>query len=202
MSFALYGGRAVWDRAGRLSSGNQKATVTVQTAATAARIGRKAGAFKLVRTGPTDKPLTLDYSLEGTASKGVDYQQPATVVIPAGAEYVTVDIVPLASTNFVGTATVVMNLKANTAYDIGSYSKAELLISGNIVRSDVRLTGGVPTVSWDSTITHKYRVAYKNSLTDRLWTVAGEITATSGRTTWRDTQPESPGRYYVVAEMD
>jgi hypothetical protein len=202
MSFTLYGGRAVWDRAGRLSSGNQKASVTVQTAATAARIGNKAGAFKLVRTGPTDKPLVLDYSLEGTARTGVDYQQPASTVIPAGFEYVTIDIVPLPSTNFVGTTSVVLNLKSNASYDVGSHSKAELPIAGNIVRSDVRFAENVPTVSWDSMINRKYRVAYKNSLTDRDWTVAAELTATAGRTTWRDTQAQSAGRYYVVAEVN
>jgi hypothetical protein len=97
---------------------------------------------------------------------------------------------------------VVLNLKSNASYDVGSHSKAELPIAGNIVRSDVRFADNVPTVSWDSMINRKYRVAYKNSLTDRDWTVAAELTATAGRTTWRDTQAQSAGRYYVVAEVN
>lgn len=52
--------------------------------------------FVLHRTGSTDDPLTVTYTLSGTAQAGVHYQPlPGSVTFPAGATSVTVDVVPL-----------------------------------------------------------------------------------------------------------
>jgi hypothetical protein len=52
--------------------------------------------FVLRRTGPTEQPLTVAYTLSGTAQPGVHYQPlPGSVTFPAGATSVTVDVVPL-----------------------------------------------------------------------------------------------------------
>lgn len=54
--------------------------------------------FILHRTGPTDEPLTVTYTLSGTAQAGVHYQPlPGSVTFPAGATSVTVDVVPLST---------------------------------------------------------------------------------------------------------
>lgn len=52
--------------------------------------------FVLHRTGPTEEPLTVAYTLSGTAQPGVHYQPlPGSVTFPAGATSVIVDVVPL-----------------------------------------------------------------------------------------------------------
>lgn len=52
--------------------------------------------FVLHRTGPTDAPLTVQYTLSGTAQAGLHYVAlPGSVTFPAGASTVTVDVTPL-----------------------------------------------------------------------------------------------------------
>lgn len=52
--------------------------------------------FVLHRTGSVAEPLTVAYTVSGTAQAGVHYQPlPGSVTFPAGATSVTVDVVPL-----------------------------------------------------------------------------------------------------------
>lgn len=54
--------------------------------------------FVLRRTGPTSAPLTVTYTVFGSAQPGVHYQPlPGSVTFPVGAASVSVDVVPLAS---------------------------------------------------------------------------------------------------------
>ena len=51
----------------------------------------------MTRVGPTDNPLTVSYTVSGTAQSGTDYTAlPATVTIPAGQSSATIDVSPLA----------------------------------------------------------------------------------------------------------
>ncbi|MGH7133237.1 MAG: CARDB domain-containing protein [Phycisphaerales bacterium] len=59
------------------------------------------GQFRFTRTGPTTDPLTVNYSIAGTASNGLDYRNADTdlaltnqVIIPAGQASVVVNIAP------------------------------------------------------------------------------------------------------------
>ena len=52
--------------------------------------------FVIRRTGPTDQPLEVFYSLGGTAENGLDYVElPTVATIPAGARAVEVVVVPI-----------------------------------------------------------------------------------------------------------
>ena len=54
--------------------------------------------FVLRRTGPTSAPLTVTYTVRGSAQPGVHYQPlPGSVTFPVGAASATVDVVPVAS---------------------------------------------------------------------------------------------------------
>jgi len=54
------------------------------------------GVITLTRSGPTTSPLTVQYSLGGTATNGVAYQTlPTSVIIPAGTNSVPVLITPI-----------------------------------------------------------------------------------------------------------
>jgi hypothetical protein len=178
-------------------------TATVgATAAQASRVGPVSGAFTLARTGDTSTPLTVAYSLSGTAANGVDYQSiPASLTIPAGASSALLVIAPLSSTNLVGSESVILTLAANSLYTVGTSNSATVNIAGNNVpTTSVKTTGASVTITWASTPGKIYRVAYKSSMTDTTWTnLSGNITATSASTSWTDqSATKFIQRFYVV----
>ena len=69
------------------------------------------GRFTVTRTGLTTNPLTVSFSLTGTATIGVDYQTvPLSVTIPAGQTSADIDITPIADNLIEGNETVILNL--------------------------------------------------------------------------------------------
>ena len=77
-----------------------------------------AGKFYLSRTGSSTAALTVNYTLSGTATNGVDYQTlPGSITIPAGAPGVDLPVTPLQDTLAEGTESIVLTLAA------GSYSR-------------------------------------------------------------------------------
>lgn len=67
--------------------------------------------FYFSRTGITSNPLTVNYTLAGTATNGTDYTQlSGTVTIPAGAPGVDVNFNTISDTLFEGTETVTVQL--------------------------------------------------------------------------------------------
>ncbi|MBI3876204.1 MAG: glycoside hydrolase family 9 protein [Verrucomicrobia bacterium] len=182
-------------------------TVTVTASdASASRVNLDPGAFTFTRTGSTTAALTVNYSLGGTATKWNDYRTPAgdmpvSVTIPAGASSYTMTILPVATTNLIGTQTVVLTLSPNPAYTVGSSNSGTISIAGNSVPiSSIKATSASVTITWASMAGKTYRVAYKNTLSDTTWTVlTGDIAATSSTTSWVDkTANKSTQRYYTV----
>ncbi|HXG47311.1 MAG TPA: C25 family cysteine peptidase, partial [Methylomirabilota bacterium] len=99
--------------------------------ATAAEPGTDTGAFTISRTGSTTLPLTVNYTLGGTASSS-DYQAPGTsVTIPAGASSATLIVTPLDDTAVEGSETVLLTLASSAAYNIGSPDSATVAINDN-----------------------------------------------------------------------
>lgn len=71
-----------------------------------------AAVFTFRRTGGTNSPLTVQYSVGGSASNGVDYAAlPGVVVIPAGQWRATVSVQPLDDDLVEGTESVVVTLE-------------------------------------------------------------------------------------------
>jgi hypothetical protein len=68
--------------------------------------------FTVSRNGPTNIPLTVNYTIGGTAVNGVDYTRlPGTVVIPAGARAAIIGVDPIDDPDVEGTETVVIKLE-------------------------------------------------------------------------------------------
>jgi hypothetical protein len=110
------------------------------TDAQAFETGPDPGTFTVRRTGPTNYSLAVFYSIGGTASNGVDYQQIAGAVsIPAGAYAAQVKIFPIADNMAEGRETVVLQIVPSPllcpspacGYDIGSPSSAVVTIEDN-----------------------------------------------------------------------
>ena len=98
--------------------------------------------FELTRTGSTDDPLWVFYSIGGTASNGVDYQElPARMEIPAGATSANIVVNPLDDDLVEGVETVVIRLQEPPLmsasplpidyYAIGSNDAARVIIRDN-----------------------------------------------------------------------
>ncbi|HZI31876.1 MAG TPA: hypothetical protein VFF11_06020, partial [Candidatus Binatia bacterium] len=84
------------------------------------------GAFLFTRDGDTSGPVTVGFSLGGTAVNGRDYctptddQVPAVVTIPAGAVSNLLTIVALTNSTGVNPETVVLTLSNNATYSVAS----------------------------------------------------------------------------------
>ncbi len=77
-----------------------------------------AASFYISRTGSTTNSLTVNFTLSGTASNGVDYSiVGSSVIIPAGASGADVTITPINDTSFEGTETIILTL------DPGAYGR-------------------------------------------------------------------------------
>jgi hypothetical protein len=95
--------------------------------------GPKNALFTVRRFGNADTNLTVNYSIGGTASNGVDYVElPGSVTVPAGEAYALIPVVPIDNsvTNF--SKTVILSLTADTNtppdYTVGVPARAEALI--------------------------------------------------------------------------
>jgi hypothetical protein len=97
--------------------------------------------FKITRSGSTNTAMTVNYSLCGTGSNGVDYVQlPGTVAIPAGHRSAEIVITPIDDTLAEGIETVVLVLEpvataadSSPAYTVGWPNRAAAIIVDNDV---------------------------------------------------------------------
>ena len=109
--------------------------VTVSVTATdsaAAETGPDPGTFTIVRTGATTSPLTVNFTLGGSATNGTDYTTVGgSAVIGAGSATTTVTITPIDDSVYEGNETVILTLSPNSNYVIGAPSGATITIADN-----------------------------------------------------------------------
>ena len=105
-------------------------TVTIAPVANAAEQGLINGTFAITRAGDLSAPLTIAYTVTGSATAGTDYQSlPGTITIPALAASANVNIVPLADTLAEGTETATLTIIPDIAYSLGTTPAASLSIA-------------------------------------------------------------------------
>jgi hypothetical protein len=81
----------------------------------ASELNQQPASFLVARIGPTTSELEVEYTVEGTASNGVDYVKiPETVTIPAGSSFANIEIVPIDDDLLEGTESVTLTLVAST----------------------------------------------------------------------------------------
>ncbi len=81
--------------------------------------------FTLMRSGDTNKELTICYSISGTASNGIDYSElNGMAFFATGSMFNTIAIEPIADSLIEGNETVTITLLQNTNYIIGNLSNA------------------------------------------------------------------------------
>ena len=102
-----------------VSPANQVA-VTV-SAAQANEAGPTDARFTVSRTGDTSAPVTVRYTVAGTALAGTDYVAlPGAVTIEAGSATAIVGVTPIDDGAFESNESVILTLTADTAYSLGS----------------------------------------------------------------------------------
>lgn len=99
-----------------------------------------AAAFVFTRSGSKKDPLTVKYTMSGTATSGTDYQAlSGSAIIPAGASKIKVPVKVTNDTEVEPIETIICTLASNSKYVIGEPAKTTLT-----VRDD-----DVPTFNFD-----------------------------------------------------
>ncbi len=118
---------------------------------TTSESGAPNGVFTVNRTGSTGSSLTVNYTVGGSATNGVDYQTlTGSVVIAAGQSSATITVTPIDDTAVEGNETVVVALSANASYTVGSPNSATVTIVDN--DTGLTLTVSPTTVSVGGTV--------------------------------------------------
>lgn len=115
--------------------------VTVAAAdPTASENGTDTARFLFTRTGPLAAPLTVAYTISGTATAGADYNTlSGTVVIPAGSATASVVLTALPDLVPEPTETVILTIAAADGYRAGAASSATANIL-NVASPDLAIT--------------------------------------------------------------
>ncbi len=87
------------------------------------------GRFQVARNGCTDNPLSLQYTVSGTARPGVDYRElRGWLLIPAGRRFAPIQVIPLGDMLEEDGATVIVTLLPDVDHVIGKESTATVTI--------------------------------------------------------------------------
>lgn len=101
--------------------------------AAASESGTNTGTFRLTRTGDAASlalPLTVTFTLTGTAANGTDYQTlPLTATFLANQGTVDVVVTPVADTTTEGSESVILTLTSVSPYELGSPATATVTIT-------------------------------------------------------------------------
>ena len=128
---------------------NDDTLVSVTVSPTSTAEGGANLVYTFTRTGPTTSPVTVNFSVGGTASFPADYSESgattftpptATVTIGTGSSTATVTVTPLSDCQVEGNETVDFTVQAGTGYGVGSPAAA----SGTITNTP---DSGAPTIT-------------------------------------------------------
>ena len=156
-------------------------TVTIEAAISSiSDNGTTPGEYVVTHTGTTALPLTVRYSVSGTAVSGTNFVTlSGSVVIPVGSASAPIILTPIKDGQFTGDLTVVVSITPNSAYLIGSPNAATI----TIVESDlptVTVSATQPN-SKEATVTGQFTVSRTGTTVSPLtvsYTTGG--TAVSG----------------------
>ena len=169
-----------------------------------------AATFGIRRFGPTNADLVVNYSLQGTAQNGVDYEKlPGEAVIPAGQRFVNVTIRPLTDNLTEQDETVILRLDDSPGeqpprYYVGLQRRAVALISDASSAPSsagvryLSLANGLPHICFAAETGRTYRIEASNDL--RHWENVCVALATNGALHFVD--PEATNiqcRFYRLA---
>ncbi|MFM6670425.1 MAG: Calx-beta domain-containing protein, partial [Dolichospermum sp.] len=133
--------------------------------------------YTFSRTGSTTSPLTVNYTIGGTATNGSDYGTIGTsVTFAAGSSTATVTVDPTADTTPEDNETVSLTLASGTGYNIGTTAA----VTGTIFDDDTIVTLAVaPTSVTEDGTTNLVYTFTRNGFTSNALTVNYTIGGTA-----------------------
>jgi hypothetical protein len=154
--------------------------------------------YIFMRTGDTTNPLTVNYTVGGTATNGTDYTSiPTTVIFESNSAIATVIVDPTADTTVENNETVALTLATGTGYTVGTPNAATGTINNDdfsqLSINDITVVEGkdnnaILTVTVDNPnpqpITFNYTTAPINATADVDYTSkTGTITIAANTST-------------------
>jgi subtilisin family serine protease/subtilase family serine protease len=122
-----------------VSPANQ-VTVTASTPQ-ATEAGPVAGVFTFTRTGDSTAPLTVHYTVAGTAVVGNDYLSlPGTVTIEVASPTAIVSVMPIDDAAYENNESVVLTLAADAGYSIGAPNAGTVTVVSNDLPPDLMVS--------------------------------------------------------------
>ncbi|MEX0273993.1 MAG: Calx-beta domain-containing protein, partial [Flavobacteriaceae bacterium] len=142
---------------------SQTATITA-TDATASETATDEGSFTVTLSPAPVGAVTVDYTISGRATNGVDYGTITTsVTIPALGTSATIDIQNIVDDGLVeDTEDVIITLDAGTGYTVGANDSATVNIADNdtaVISLDTASIHFRPTAEEENEVTGQYRLA-------------------------------------------
>jgi RHS repeat-associated protein len=141
------------------------------------------GQFTLTRTGATTADLTVNYTVAGTATNGVDDEKlTGTATFKAGSNTTTIDIKPLDDNTYEGTETVILSLLADPAYIIPAAPSPSINITDNETKPTISVANITQTEGNSGTTNYGFNLTLSNPSTETVtvkYTTADD-TATAG----------------------
>lgn len=162
-----------------LIPGVTKPTISIaSTDASASEPGSDTGTFTITRTNVRATPMTVNYTVGGSAANGTDYNTVVgSVTIPANSASATVRVTPKDDTVRENPETVVLTLSSNTAYNVDSTKRASTVtIADNDSGTAVSIATTDATASEPGTDTGTFAISRTGSLSASLtvnYTVGG-----------------------------
>ena len=130
------------------STSNLPAVSIAASTATATEAGPANGAFTVTRTGDTSLPLTVFYTVGGTATAGSDYAAlSGTVTIAAGDAAAVIPVVPIDDPIVESNETVIVAVTPASTYVLGSGGAVVTIVSDDLPPDLVVTTLTGPTMA-------------------------------------------------------
>ncbi len=134
---------------------NSLPTVSVVATDPGATEGEDTAYYTFTRTGNTSSALTVNYKFSGTAGKWSDFRRaqgdmPESIIIPAGAQTVTLTIYAVDDAEEEVTETAILTIQADATYNLGSENTATVYLYDNdnaIALPSVSVIATDPTAS-------------------------------------------------------
>ena len=195
----------------------------------AAEAGSVPGVFTITRSGDNSAPLTVRYTVAGTALAGADYVSlPGSLTIAAQSTTATISVVPIDDGAYESNETIALTLGADAAYTIGSPGGGTVTLSSDDLPPDLVMTAltapatagaGADIVVSDTTRNQGTGQAPASTMGlylsinwvldaadvrigSRQVTALGPGATESGSTTVRIPASTAAGTYYVLAKAD